>query len=360
MGVEEPNDPSSADPSGIRHFHDLVVVVTEPKVHHYVPRFYLRGFANNNDRLAVRERSGRTYVTSTRNVMARSGLFRVGQTLLTAEHTLADIEATVSRVIGELREGTLPRRGTSERATLAIFLAVQLARGLNIMPMLDLLLDLWDRFGSLQITTQDMRTYLTSRHGFAPANAEIEAAKDMTYIWGKGSPSPEELKAFMLKLMFDAIREVTPFLEARQWSLEASKGKNFITSDRPVVLWNPPTPEDSHLGVGIARTKEIWFPVDRSRILILRIDGSEMIRRIGPERVRTTNEHIARHCTERIVSHPEAAKDLMDCPLAKRRPPVRFNRAPAVDSKSGADLGHEILHVWAPIRDIPDDVEVDA
>ena len=53
--------------------------MSDPKIHHYVPRFYLRGFADTNDRLAVRERQGRTYVTSTNNVMARSGLYRAGE-----------------------------------------------------------------------------------------------------------------------------------------------------------------------------------------------------------------------------------------------------------------------------------------
>jgi len=330
--------------------------VSDPKVHHYVPRFYLRGFADTNDRLAVRERSGRTYVTSTKNVMARSGLFSLEGAVLSSEHTLADIEAMVSEVIRDLREGILPRSGTSERATLAIFVALQMAR-INIIPKLDLLLDLWCEHGSLELTTQDMRTHLTPRFGFTPSEAELDAAKDLAYIWGKASQTPDDMKRFMLRLMFDSIREITPLLEARQWSLEASKEKKFITSDRPVVLWNPPTREDSYLGIGIAKTEEIWFPVDPSRILILRTGGSELIRRIGPERVRATNEHIARHCTERIVTHPEGLKALADYALAERRPTIRFNRGPAIDSISGAELGHEILHLWAPIRDIPDDME---
>lgn len=296
-------------------------------------------------------------MTSTKNVMARSGLFSLEGAVLSSEHTLADIEAMVSEVIRGLNEGVLPRHGTSERATLAIFIALQMAC-ITVMPLLDLLHDLWNEHGSLALTTQDMRTYLTPRFGFTPSEAELEAAKDLAYIWGKASHTPDELKRFMLGLMFDSIREVTPFLEARQWSLEASKGKEFITSDRPVVLWNPPTYEDSYLGVGIAKTEEIWFPVDRSYILILRTGGSELIRRIGPERVRSTNEHIARHCTERIVTHPEGLKELADYPLAKRRPTIRFNLGPAIDSTSGAELGHEILHFWAPIRDIPDDMEV--
>ncbi len=35
---------------------------------------------------------------------------------------------------------------------------------------------------------------------------------------------------------------------------------------------------------------------------------------------------------------------------------MRFWEAPAVDARSGQRIADEVLHMWSPIRDIPDDV----
>lgn len=140
--------------------------MSKPKIHHYVPRFCLRGFADTDDRLAVRERQGRTYVTSTENVMARSGEYSVDHAPPTAEYTLADIDAMASSVLNKVRDGSLPRRGSSERNKLAIFMAVQIGRDLNAMPLLAFLSELFDRFDSSesgQIGIDDMRSYMTSK-----------------------------------------------------------------------------------------------------------------------------------------------------------------------------------------------------
>ena len=335
-------------------------MVSDPKIHHYVPRFYLRGFADTNDRLAVRERQGRTYVTSTNNVMARSGLYRAGNANLTAEYTLADIEGMASTIVSALRDGRLPPSGSSGRTILAIFMAVQIARNLTIMPPLGYYSELFDTFESLQVGTEDVRSYLTRAYGFTPAISEVEAATRVAEIGASTFLSTDDLKDFMLTTLFNSVKELAPFLEARQWSLEASKRQEIITSDRPVVLWNPPSEEDNYRGVGVADTEEIWFPVDRKRILVLRISGSEIVRRIGPERVDEVNEHIARHCTERIVSHPSASNTLAQTPLATRRPTIRFSQGPAFDRRTGDQLAEEIIHSWLPIRDIPDGVERDS
>lgn len=170
-------------------------------------------------------------------------------------------------------------------------------------------------------------------------------------------PTTAELKSFKLKTMFDSIQVIAPILEGRQWSLEASKQNEMMTSDRPVVLWNPPSHEDNYRGIGVEDAEEIWFPVDRKRVLILRKVGSERTCRIGPERVDIVNEHIARHCTERIVSHPTASDKLAKVALAKRRPTIRFNQGPLFDGTTGTEIHGEMIHSWTPIRDIPDDVE---
>lgn len=328
--------------------------MSKPKLHHYVPRFYLRGFADHNDRLAVRQRNGGAYVTSTKNVMARSGLYNVTSEPLTAEHTLGDIESMASSALQILRSGCLPSSTSTERKALTLYMGVQLSRNTDAFCLSEFVSRITNRFGSFQVEMSDMRSYLTEAYGFKPPEHEIKAARDMAYIFGTGPGSIDEMRAIEVKMIFDTLDAAASLLEARSWSLESSKTESLITSDRPIVLWNPPSPEDDYRGVGAGDAEEIWFPIDRSRILTLRRGGPEEIRRIGPERVAFVNQHIARHCTERIVSHPAMSDVLNGLDLAKRRPTLRFGSGPLVDRDSGRKLNDEILQAWRPIRDIPD------
>ncbi|MEM9464268.1 MAG: iron chelate uptake ABC transporter family permease subunit [Actinomycetota bacterium] len=197
---------------------------------------------------------------------------------------------------------------------------------------------------------------LGQRAGQVNSTRQVGAACDLVNYQHRldPTPTPNGTQAFSIDLMFrQSLGHIAPSLEARTWSLEASKEPSLITSDRPVTLWSPVRSEYQYQGVGIADAEEIWFPVDPSRMLVLRRGGPERVRRIGPDRLIRVNEHIARHCTDQVVAHPSAAGLIAGLPLARRRPTVRFWRGPAVD-ESGEDLGTEILHVWRPLRDIPD------
>ena len=329
--------------------------MSEPKVHHFVPRFYLRGFANARDQVAVRDREGRSYVTSTRNVMARSGLYTIPGRHSNAEEALSRIETEASRPFKALRSGSLPPLGSPGRSTLAQFMAIQMSRDLDDFAVFFVLArEARKAFGSLPVSKGDMRSLLVERNGFEPNDSEVETARDITNLFGTAPLDEAQMKDMELDIMMDASRKVAPGFEKRTWSLESSKKADLITSDRPVVLWNPPLPQDSYKGVGIEDAEEIWLPVDRKRILILRNSGPSGTRRIGPERVRMVNQHIARHCGKAVVSHPSAADMTARIDLASRRPTHRFSKGPAFDQDTGEKVADEVWHMWRPIRDIPD------
>ena len=329
--------------------------MSKPKVHHFVPRFYLRGFANAKDRVAVRDREGRSYVTSTRNVMARSGLYTVPGHHSEMEETLSRIETETSLPFKALLSGSLPPLGSTDRSTLANFMAIQMSRNLDDFAVFFILArEASKAFGSLPVSKEDMRSLLTERYGFEPNDSEVETARDITNFFGTAPLDAAQMKNMELDIMLGASRKVAPGIEKRTWSLESSKKADLITSDRPVVLWNPPLPQDRYKGVGIEDAEEIWLPVDRKRILILRNSGPSGTRRIGPERVSIVNQHIARHCGKAIVSHPSVAGETARIELASRRPTFRFSKGPAFDQDTGKKVAEEVWHLWRPIRDIPD------
>lgn len=334
--------------------------MSEPKIHHFVPRFYLRRFANAKDQVAVRARDGGAFTTSTRNVMARMGLYRVPRKKLTAEFTLGGLEDQSKAVVDQIcSQGDLPWPGSDGRRCLALFMALQLNRSPDTALRLEFARDVVEEFGSTSVSEDEMRRYLRDHVlGFPPRQPEVSAACDFVNFAASRTDFPDRdaLAELRIQLMFDlSVKHVAPHLEARLWSLEVSRREDLITSDRPVTLWQPESGEDRYRGVGLMDALEVWFPLDPTRMLVLRKSGPERIRHIGPERVTLVNQHIARHCTNRIVFHPTTERAGL-IPLAHRRPTMRFWEGPVFDGQSGAPLPGEVIHFWSPLRDIPDGV----
>ena len=161
--------------------------------------------------------------------MARSGEYSVDHAPPTAEYTLADIDAMASSVLNKVRDGSLPRRGSSERTKLTVFMAVQIGRDLDAMVLVTFFSELFDRFDSSeigQIGIDDMRSHMISKYGFTSSKAEVEAAVELANLrlQAEELPTAGDLKRLMLKTMFDSsIQVIAPRLETRQWSLEVSK-----------------------------------------------------------------------------------------------------------------------------------------
>jgi hypothetical protein len=324
--------------------------VSDPKLHHFVPQFYLRHFADKDDRVAVRHRTRGIRVSSVEKVAAENGLYKVPNRPLTAEYTLGNIETLTATAFEQLCCGRLPPRGSDTRHVLALFMALQLNRSPTSFSIVRFFDAVRRVLGPSPVGESDMRDFLVDLYGFKPKEPEVGAACDLI----NGAPVDErtnaDIKEDELKLMFNLGLKVAPFLYELVWSLESLKVPRFVTSDRPVVPWNPPRPEDDYMGVGLLDAEEIWLMVDRERMLVLRRAGPERVRRVGPERVELVNTHIARHCAAEVFSHPDAINGLEALPLASRRPMLRFWRGPAI----GVADGQEILHSWHPIRDVPD------
>jgi hypothetical protein len=330
--------------------------LSEPKLHHFVPQSYLKRFANERNQVTVRSRDGSSYTSNTRNVMAVMGLYKVPQKPLTAEQTLGALEDEAKGVFDYIEESrTLPPSGSIERHTLALFMGVQLARDPDHVLKFEFVHDVLAAVGDPPIDPGTMREYLERKVlGFEPEDTEVQGACDFVNASAiqPDFPTREDAMQQRIDLMFDLAIHAAEHLKQRAWSLEAARHGELITSDRPVTIWAAPTPEDTYRGVGIHGADEIWLPIDRIRLISLRLTGPERVRTLGPGRLKQVNTHIARHCTMLIASHPDNP-EVEGLPLARRRPIIRFNTGPLYLGDERAEGG--ILHVWKPIRDIPDD-----
>ena len=116
--------------------------MSEPKLHHYVPRFYLKNFCDQSGRLWVWDKVTRkVYRISADNVAAGTHFYRIPEFVgtevdpLFLEKDLAALEANTSGVLQEslpLLETMTTRQflqmGDEERWTLSSFMAVQFLR----------------------------------------------------------------------------------------------------------------------------------------------------------------------------------------------------------------------------------------
>jgi hypothetical protein len=116
--------------------------MNNPKLHHYVPQFYLRRFIDAAGRLWIWDRDhDRVFSTGPRSVAAESNFYFLsdfveqGHDPLTMEKQFADIEAQVSAITGRwlewIRQGELGDPITVpdvNRELVSLFLALQFLR----------------------------------------------------------------------------------------------------------------------------------------------------------------------------------------------------------------------------------------
>lgn len=333
--------------------------MTKPKKQHYVPRFYLRRFASHEQRLAFRRRDGFEGVASIRNLMVYTSLYDVPDTTYTAEDYLGTVESEASQVMERLDQGDHYRhiftKESEERTVLSKYISTQYARTLAGFEMHMLLRDALRQHVD-PTSREAVRQFLIDRRNSSPDENEVAATSDLLYVLMSDKSSLSDSAHAHLKAILHSAVQAIPLIQDKRWSLEVSRQPTIITSDRPVVLWKPPSPEDSYMGIGLTDATEVWFILDPCRMIVLRSEGQQRARHIGPERVHQINSHIARHCDMVIVTHPNRLSLLSAISLSRYRPTLRVSKGPAVD-QFGRSLGTEILQIWRPIRDETDELD---
>jgi hypothetical protein len=160
--------------------------MAKAKRHHFVPRAYLERFGRD-DRVAVRwrDRPG-IVVTRTLNVAVESGFYTTealdGSGSVIIEEGLADIDGEAHMVIDAvLSEGALPGPGSSQRKTLAYYLAIQKSRTLEARGFASFPIDVLAYAGERTVDSELIADYLERVHlGFKPAPGEVAGA--LSYV----------------------------------------------------------------------------------------------------------------------------------------------------------------------------------
>lgn len=188
--------------------------MSDPKLHHYVPQFYLRRFLDDEDRLWVWDRDGdRIFPSGPRSVAAETKFYfldeiaKQGHDPLTMERQLADIERDVAAITGQwiewIRAGDLGdsiQVPSVNRKIVSLFIALQFLR------------------------TEDARSILTAfaeTAGYVAASDEDRRALHTEMLWQEDGP----------------VQMVADRVEKSAWVFGRNNtGTPFSTSDNPVAF----------------------------------------------------------------------------------------------------------------------------
>lgn len=330
-------------------------MAARPKRQHFVPRAYLERFAAGGTVL-VRRRDGGVFEANPRNVAVEAGMYDLpapgGGRSTAVEVGLASIDGAAVLAFREVDATERPPAvGSETRSALSVFLALQMTRTPEQRERAAFPERVAEYAGGREVTRELVAEFLEKVHlRFRPSDREVEGA--LTFATVALQDRQAISHAATLALMFAAVREAVPLINAMNWSLEADRKERLITSDSPVVVWRKPSLRDKFMGVGIMNADELRFPLDPGKQLVLSRKSRATSARISGDRARSCNADVALASHQFIVGRPDRRSALQALPLPKHRPVLRFNVAPGVEV--GPDGREEpmgdIYHAWVPRR----------
>lgn len=326
------------------------------KRHHYVPDCYLRRWADTSGRVVVRRRDRyEPIITATKNVAVEVDLYTIKGAQGPSdeiEKALAVVEGPLTTILDSLAAGEIPAIGSDSRRTLSILLSMQYVRTPENLDRALFSTRAAEHAGVVPVPREAMRNFLHDEHlGFDPDENELSAATDLCNgMLAMGDVPHDQLVLDQFEI---GMRHVAPRLESMVWNLERCRKPRFLTSDRPIVLWRPPTRERLVDGIGLEGAAEIRFPVGPSHLLVLTPDGREDVVSVRPQRAAEVNMHLARQCHKLVIGGLERRMFLASLPLAARRPAMRFRGGPLHkhDELGNLVAVSDVIHTWVPDSD---------
>jgi hypothetical protein len=236
----------------------------KPRRHHQVPQFYLRGFADADDRVKV-IRFGdppTTYVTNVKNVAVESNFYTVDwldparEDL--AEQLISGAEKAAAGALHLLLQGHEPT--LEQRGEIATWVALQYGRGRG------------KRVDSIGMQKTMLRANLALGGKQRLASrlslddpAEIDELWDRVVVRGDVA-DPPSARYQHIRTMIKTVELVAPVYAQARWQIVTFKHRRLFTSDQPICLWSPPSDDP---GIGMLTADAVSVPLARDTGLMI-------------------------------------------------------------------------------------------
>lgn len=287
-----------------------------PKRQHYLPRFYLDGFATDG-LVAVYDRDKNEVRRQQPTATAVIGHFYTmedaeGRRRFEIEALLSEYEGKAAPVIRKLAaKETIT---ADERSNLAIFMALGAMRTPDIVESLQqmnsgLILEVAKRiYANVDAVVADLRN---DPDYAGKSNDELRAeAQAMVDLAQNGDMTVQTNQKWAVGMAIKMSLEVAPIFVGRDWVIahRDNDKKSFVTTDVPVVLTSTQPRQPSIYGTGFGSADAlVSFPLTQSCVLMMHGDGGGFRHiEVNADRVRSANLAMAEKCKRFVVGRDEA------------------------------------------------------
>ncbi|MEO8155140.1 MAG: DUF4238 domain-containing protein [Rhizobacter sp.] len=290
-------------------------LLTGPKRQHFLPRFYLEGFAKDG-KVAVYDREkDEVRVQQPVNTGVIGHFYTMedaeGRQRFELEQLLSEFEGKASPGIKKLAAREQPT--DQERADLAIFVALAGFRTPDIIESLKLfnsglVSDIAKRmFANVDQVKETMR----GKPGAPTSEQELEQeAREMVEFAQSENYEVTTNHRWAVGMAMQMAFKVAPLLAGRNWLIvhRSNDKMSFVTSDAPVVLSTVQPRRPSFYGIGFGSADAmVVFPLTQSCALVMfGEDGVLEHRRIDAVAIRHMNLDIADRCQRFVIGREEA------------------------------------------------------
>jgi hypothetical protein len=284
--------------------------------HHYIPRFYLKGFAkkpHKNSPIHVFDMAKGEWLPATHpsNLGTIRDFNRVdidGQPIDALESSLSKFETEASKVLESVRESKTMPAGDDLIILMNLIALISVRNPQaresfreSTKKVIDLTTALSlankDRFES---TVQQMK-----KAGYAKDLPDV-SYEELLQFYQSGEYKINIKNQFFYSGEFGAVRAVVQTLLNRRWSflIAGPDAGHFISSDHPVRLrWTDPKLTQGYFppGHGVMST-EVLFPLSRNIAIVGTFEGEDRTETVNQAIVATVNNLILQGCVRQLYS----------------------------------------------------------
>jgi hypothetical protein len=250
--------------------------VSQPRAHHYLPVFYLKGFASVSPKkdigfLWVYERGKPPRRSKPENEAHERDFYSHNRT----ERLLSKIESVVAPFFRAVEDGYSEFHPVDWKG-ITCFMALTWLRGPTGRDFVNGLYE-WATESAVKQLAENAEEFAKCYQRFLESsgtNTNLSAEEMRTSLLSNNWKVKQDNHGFALKLMFDGVPRVSSILNKKHWEVLVSKDDQcFCTSDCPILTFLPDSPRrrgTGSIGTGFERPGvQIYFPLNRRQCLLL-------------------------------------------------------------------------------------------
>ncbi|GAC68871.1 DUF4238 domain-containing protein [Gordonia soli] len=239
------------------------------KLHHTVPKFYLRGFADERERIVtIRLPDKKLPPQSIDKTAATNHFYSVAghpDGTDAFEKALNRLETPTADALRSLADGDWPL-DEEKRTLVSYFLAMQAVRGPDQRRNIG-------HMGTQMIKLEAQFTKAEGAQAWAKRRLGVDVdAEEAARLLDRAARPTQPLKVppeVHLQNMASLSAKLTPYIVGRPWTLVRFERRSLLTCDSPVGLVRQPEDNQPWQGVGFLTAWGITFPVTRKIGLVM-------------------------------------------------------------------------------------------